>query len=68
MTGYCKVNITLHWGCMETLQGEVKAELGNWGRGGGQSVAECDGKERDSVASSEECFLIVAKLVWRVLF
>lgn len=34
MTGYCNVNITLHWRCMETLQGEVKAELGDWGYGG----------------------------------
>lgn len=48
MTGYCKVNITLHWGYMETLQGEVKAELGDWGRGWGQSVAECVGKGKRS--------------------
>lgn len=45
MTGYCKVNKTLHWGYMETLRGEVKAELG-MGMGRGQSVAECDGKEK----------------------
>lgn len=70
MTGYCKVNITVHWGYMETLQGEVKAELGWQGLGGrgGNLLQSATGKKGDTVASSEECFLIVAELVWRVLF
>lgn len=66
MTGYCKVNKTLHWGYMETLRGEVKAALG-MGMGG-DLLPSATGKKRDTVASSEECFLIVAELVWRVLF
>lgn len=44
MTGCCKINIMLHWGCIETLQGEGKAVLRDWGREGGQSVAECNEK------------------------